>query len=250
MGSTIANMVGSSEEVLVAWKMGNMAGESVEELTRPLPTVFLIGTNDAGWGDVPRLLRSVPLARIVGQASHESEALRATPRLAPEVLISVPTIEGTSTLELLIKLRARSPASAIIVLTGCFDAKAVSILAGLGRASYLICDGLYADALCHSLSAMLAGAAMIDTRAVADALLEQPWHRAVPSPAAEQLSAREREVLQLIVVGTSEKEIATSLGLSPSSVQTYVERLRTKLGAKNRPHLVAIAVHQGLASVT
>ncbi|WNO54643.1 response regulator transcription factor [Stakelama saccharophila] len=60
------------------------------------------------------------------------------------------------------------------------------------------------------------------------------------------LTARERDVLAEVCIGRSSKEIALRLGIRPQTVEAYVARMRLKLGATNRCHLVALAVHQGL----
>jgi DNA-binding CsgD family transcriptional regulator len=59
-------------------------------------------------------------------------------------------------------------------------------------------------------------------------------------------TAREREVLAMLATGATDGEIADSLGLSPATVQTHVRNAKTKLGARNRPQAVALAVAQGL----
>ncbi len=62
-----------------------------------------------------------------------------------------------------------------------------------------------------------------------------------------ELTARETEVVALVVDGLSEREIAESLGITRSTVHFHVERARQKLGARNRAQLAALAVARGLA---
>ena len=69
-----------------------------------------------------------------------------------------------------------------------------------------------------------------------------------PGP-AENLSRREREVLELVVSGSSSREIAILLGISPASVDTYRSRLMQKLGVENLPGLVRFAIRHGIATV-
>jgi DNA-binding NarL/FixJ family response regulator len=68
----------------------------------------------------------------------------------------------------------------------------------------------------------------------------------MPGPAARILSERERRVLSLLADGASDKIIAAQLGVQRTTVETYIIRLRAKLGAESRAHLIAIAARQGL----
>ena len=64
----------------------------------------------------------------------------------------------------------------------------------------------------------------------------------------ERLSAREMEVLKLVVEGNTSLEVATRLGLSPKSIDTYRSRLMTKLDVEHLPALVKFAIRRGLTS--
>jgi len=64
----------------------------------------------------------------------------------------------------------------------------------------------------------------------------------------ERLSARELEVLKLVVEGNTSQEVATLLGLSPKSIDTYRSRLMTKLDVEHLPALVKFAIRRGLTS--
>jgi DNA-binding CsgD family transcriptional regulator len=64
----------------------------------------------------------------------------------------------------------------------------------------------------------------------------------------ERLSAREMEVLKLVVEGNTSSEVALRLGLSPKSIDTYRSRLMAKLGLEHLPALVKFAIRRGLTS--
>jgi DNA-binding CsgD family transcriptional regulator len=64
----------------------------------------------------------------------------------------------------------------------------------------------------------------------------------------ERLSAREREVLKLVVEGNTSSQVANLLGLSPKSIDTYRSRLMTKLDVDHLPGLVKFAIRRGLTS--
>lgn len=63
------------------------------------------------------------------------------------------------------------------------------------------------------------------------------------------LTARESEILGQVAIGNSAKQIAAEVGLAPRTVERYIENVRHKLGARNRSHLIAIAVACGVLQV-
>jgi len=123
---------------------------------------------------------------------------------------------------------------------GAFGRVVAGIHAGLGPAAFA--------------EAWLAGRALSLVEAVAEACRVDPCERgavrplpAPPEPAARYgLSAREREVLRLLVAGRKDREIADALFLSPRTVTTHVSNLLGKLGVANRAEAAALAAREGL----
>jgi DNA-binding CsgD family transcriptional regulator len=70
-----------------------------------------------------------------------------------------------------------------------------------------------------------------------------------PTSPLHQLSAREIQVLKLVVEGRTSKEIARALGLFPSSIDTYRSRIMAKLGVRDVPALVRLAIRSGLTDL-
>ncbi|MGO9904091.1 MAG: helix-turn-helix domain-containing protein [Solirubrobacteraceae bacterium] len=68
--------------------------------------------------------------------------------------------------------------------------------------------------------------------------------------AGQTLSARERDVLALVAIGETGHTIAAQLRISPATVETYIRNCLAKLGAKNRPHAVVLALKRGDISLT
>ncbi len=71
-----------------------------------------------------------------------------------------------------------------------------------------------------------------------------------PGSAGQMLSPREREVLALVAIGETGQTIAAELRISPATVETYIRNCLAKLGAKNRPHAVVLALKRGDISLT
>jgi DNA-binding NarL/FixJ family response regulator len=65
-------------------------------------------------------------------------------------------------------------------------------------------------------------------------------------PKAAPLSKREREILQKVADGSTTRQVATELGISPHTVKTHLERIFEKLGANDRAQAVAIAIRTGI----
>jgi DNA-binding NarL/FixJ family response regulator len=75
------------------------------------------------------------------------------------------------------------------------------------------------------------------------------FHEGMTADPLDLLSARERQVLQLVVEGNSNAEIARSLLLSPKSVETYRSRIKQKLNLRTLPDLVKFAIRHGLTTL-
>ncbi len=117
-----------------------------------------------------------------------------------------------------------------------------------GAAGYLIKDSALEE-LVKAIRAVMAGQTYL-CPAVAGAVVEayKAGRPGAPAAVASALTAREREVLQLLAEGHSNKEIASVLHLSPKTVGTYRERLMHKLGIHTVAGLVKYGIREGLTS--
>lgn len=62
----------------------------------------------------------------------------------------------------------------------------------------------------------------------------------------QSLTARELEIIEFVANGFSAKEVAKKLGIAPSTVERHTESVRTKIRARNRPHMVMVAISMGM----
>ena len=74
----------------------------------------------------------------------------------------------------------------------------------------------------------------------------QVFSQSLPAPFVVLLTSRELDVLKLVASGYSAKEVALYLGITPRTVESKIERVRLKVGARNRTHMVARAAQLGL----
>ena len=188
------------------------------------------------------LLVASPGVAVVGEANNGREAVRLAMELKPDVVlmdISMPDLNG---LEAARMLRERLPAAKVIVLSMHSSTEHVYQAFEAGAAGYVL-KASVAGEVKAALAAVRAGQQYLSPA------LREAYEHARRSPSAsplERLSARERQVLQLVVEGRSSAEIARLVHLSPKTVETYRSRLMQKLGVPDLPSLVKFALQQGL----
>ncbi len=144
-------------------------------------------------------------------------------------------------------LHQRVPRARVIVLTSFLDDERLMPAVQAGAAGYLLKDVEPSD-LARAVRTAHAGEALIDPTVAARLLGALTGPRAATPPDAEQLTNREREVLELIAAGRSNKRIALELGIAEKTVKTHVGHVLAKLGVADRTQAALLAVQQGLVS--
>ncbi|HWQ38811.1 MAG TPA: response regulator transcription factor [Burkholderiales bacterium] len=191
------------------------------------------------------LLSADPEFEVIGEVGNGRDTVRRAEELGPDAVIldiSMPDLNGIEAARL---LRERCPGVRIVMLSMHSSSEHVFRAFEAGASAYLLKDSAGAE-MKAALRAACAGRRYL-SRAIADL---DPSKRALPARASplERLSARERQVLQLVVEGHSSAEIARLVHLSPKSVETYRARLMRKLGVKDVPALVKFAIEHGLTT--
>jgi NarL family two-component system response regulator LiaR len=184
---------------------------------------------------------------IVGEASDGAEAIEQAQRLEPDVILMDLVMPGLDGIGAMRQLRVRSPGSRVIVLTSFLEDERVLPAIQAGAAGYLLKNVAPAE-LARAIRAAHAGEAIIDPTAAArlvHAIADDARPR-IEEP--ERLTRRERDVLELIARGQSNKRIALELGISEKTVKTHVGHLLAKLGVSDRTQAALMAVEEGLVS--
>ncbi len=140
-------------------------------------------------------------------------------------------------------LRAHCPGTQVIALTSYKDEDLVQQALEAGAIGYLLKD-VSADDLAAAIRAAHAGKSTLAPEA-AQVLIQTATRP--PSP-GHDLTVRELEVLQLMVSGQTNPEIAASLVVSPSTVKYHVSNILSKLGAASRTEAVAVALQNNLVT--
>lgn len=201
------------------------------------------------------LINSQPDLRVVGQASDGFEALTLARDLRPALLVmdvSMPICNGVEAVRL-IRATPELADLRIVMLTIHDDDEHLFAAIQAGANGYLLKNTNSAEFL-RGVRAALAGEAILPPK-LAARLMEE-FARLASQPAAsvaignpgdeEELTWREREVLQLIATGASDQEIAEKLTLSIHTVKTHVRHILAKLHAVNRRAAVNEARQRGL----
>lgn len=183
--------------------------------------------------------------RVVGEGMEPTQALADLQRLQPAVLVLDLQLGERSGLELLAMLHERALPVRTVVLTMHAQPGLVAQALRLGAAAYVL-KGSPAAELVTAVDAVLAGRRHLGpgvAELAASALTE-----ADSADGVARLSARERQVITMVVRGQSSAAIGQALHLSPKTVDSYRSRLMAKLGVADVPALVRLAIREGLIS--
>jgi|SRR5450830_202059 DNA-binding NarL/FixJ family response regulator len=194
------------------------------------------------------LLLATPGIQVVGEASEGREALKLIRHERPDVAIVDISMPGLQGLELAAVLHEELPQVRVIILSMHSSEEYVRRALKSGAAGYLLKDGL-AGELELAIESVARGDTYL-TPAVSRAVIEDYVRRtgAEAEGGRELLTARQKEVLQLIAEGHSSREIAEILNLSQKTVETHRTQLMRKLDIHDLAGLVRYAIRIGLVS--
>ncbi len=182
---------------------------------------------------------------VVGEAQNGEEALASVQELQPDIVlmdIAMPRMNG---LEATRRIRQKYPHTRVLILTQHEDRQYVLPLLQAGASGYILKRAVGTD-LIAALRAVSRGETFLYP-AVAAAVVEQMRHPnegGMPRP--ESLTSREREILQHIVWGKTNSQIAAALSLSVKTVEWHRANLMSKLGVHSVADLVRLALQSGL----
>ncbi len=180
---------------------------------------------------------------VVGEASDGQEALARVAELRPDVVVMdllMPVMNGVEATR---AIRAAYPEVEVVALTSVLEDRMVVDAVEAGAAGYLLKE-TRPDDLFEAVRAAARGEVRLDPRA--QARLMRELRRPVPSaPAFETLTEREREVLEQLAHGATNKGIARALGVGEATVKSHVSAVLAKLGLKSRTQAALHALREG-----
>jgi len=180
---------------------------------------------------------------VVGEVGDGRDALRSAEELTPDVVvmdIAMPELNG---IEAAAMIRARCPDTRVVILSMHSSSEHIYRALAAGASGYVLKASAGAEVI-GAVQAVHLGRQYLSP-ALREAYAAAVHGRARASP-LDRLSARERQVLQLVAEGKSSAEIGELMRLSPKTVGTYRLRLMDKLGVDDVPSLVKFALQHGL----
>ncbi|WP_129839412.1 response regulator transcription factor [Streptomyces sp. RFCAC02] len=198
------------------------------------------------------LVDSDPGMTVTGEASDGAEAVRVVREAGADVVLMDIRMPGTDGLAATRAIGADpSLAGVRVVILTTFESDDYVVEALRAGASGFLGKGAEPEELLHAIRLAAAGESLLSpsaTRGLIARFLARDGAGGPPLDAArlDVLTAREREVLVEVAGGLSNDEIALRLGVSPLTVKTHINRLLTKLSARDRAQLVVTAYETGL----
>ncbi|RAY17119.1 DNA-binding response regulator [Actinomadura craniellae] len=188
---------------------------------------------------------------VVGQAADGREAFAACRELRPDVVLMDIRMPGADGLEATRKITADprlTDVRVVILTTFDLDDYVYGALRS-GATGFLLKDTEPAE-LIHAVRVAARGDALITPSVTRRLIAEFAGRVQAPGadPRLNALTAREREVMQLVAAGLSNDEIAARLVLSPATAKTHVSHIMTKLDVRDRSQLVVLAYESGMVS--
>jgi len=186
------------------------------------------------------LLEQEPDLEPIGEAATAEEAVRALPRLTPDVVVIDVEMPGIGGLEGIGLIRERAPDARVLVLSMHDQARDVRRAFDAGAHGYLPKAAADED-LVRAIRAVAAGERYVHPSLGAALAAPQP-----ASGPIDELTARERDVLRLLALGHTNQEIAEQLVVSVRTVESHRAHVMTKLRVSTRAGLVGEALRAGL----
>jgi DNA-binding NarL/FixJ family response regulator len=185
--------------------------------------------------------------KVIGRAQDGREAVRQSLETSPDVVLmdnAMPVLNGTEATRMICK---RRPQTRVTMLSIYSDPTHVYRALQAGAMGYVVKMSV-AKEIFDAIRAVHSGRRYLSTL-LADDVIDQCLGKAPTEVLLERLSHRERQVLQMLAEGRPVADIATTLFLSPKTVDTYRARMMEKLGIHGLAGLIRFAIQQGLVSL-
>jgi DNA-binding NarL/FixJ family response regulator len=197
------------------------------------------------------IIDAQPDLEVAGECGDGQTAVDLAREVDPDVVVMdvrMPVLDGIAATRLLAGADVPRPVKVLVVTTFNLDEYVYEALRA-GASGFLLKDAP-PDRLLHGIRTVASGAALLDPEVTRELVgrFATRIRPAAPGTHDTSLTPRELEVLHLLADGLSNGEIAAELVLSPETVKTFVSRILTKLGLRDRVQAVVYAFRHGLVS--
>jgi two-component system response regulator NreC len=195
------------------------------------------------------LIDGLPNMEVIGEAANGREALHVAGQQGPDVVImdvNMPDLNGIEATRLLMK---ELPTVKVVGLSMYSDKRFVDGLLRAGARGYILKSGAFEE-LANAVRTVMAGDIYLSPKVTGVVVENYVGILTTGEPALQAvLTAREREVLQLLAEGRSSKEIASRLHVSEKTVHTHRQNIMEKLDIHSIAELTKYAIREGITSV-
>ena len=210
--------------------------------------VLIADDDDLMRAGLVELLSGDPSIQIIGEASNGRQAVERARRLDPDVVlmdVRMPDLDG---IEATRELTRATPDTRVLILTTFEQDDYVFGALRAGASGFLV-KRTRPEELIAAVHTIAAGDALLSpsvTGRVIDRMAQQPTPDLADQASLGELTPREREVLELVARGLSNREIATALVVEESTIRTHTKRILMKLGLRDRVQIVIFAYETGV----
>ena len=194
------------------------------------------------------LLAEIDDTEVVGEAANGIQAVDQAEQLRPDVILmdlEMPQMDGVEATR---RITAAQPDRRILVLTSFITDDKVFAAIEAGALGYLLKDSSSAE-LVEAIHRVQRGEPALHPDIARKILAKLGPAPSAGEPAAEPLTARELEVLELVAQGLSNQQIAEQLHISGQTARTHVNRILSKLHVANRVQATLYALRQGISKL-
>ena len=186
---------------------------------------------------------------VVGEATNGREAIERCQRLKPDVVLMDIAMPGLGGLEATLELKREVPNARVLVLTQYDDREYVQRFLKAGVAGYVL-KRMLGSELAVAIRSAARGGLVLDPQVAREAIQHAPRE---PGPGSddpyETLTDREKQVLRLVALGHSNKEVAGFLGVGVKTAMSHREHMMEKLNLHSRTDVIKFAIKQGVIRV-
>jgi len=198
---------------------------------------------------IKALLSLADDVEVVGEATNGREAVERCKRLKPNVVLMDIAMPGLGGLEATLELKREVPNARVLVLTQYDDREYVQRFLKAGVAGYVL-KRMLGSELAVAIRSAARGGLVLDPQVAREAIQHAPRE---PGPGSddpyETLTDREKQVLRLVALGHSNKEVAGFLGVGVKTAMSHREHMMEKLDLHSRTDVIKFAIKQGVIRV-
>jgi len=198
---------------------------------------------------IKALLDNQEEIEVVGEAKDGREAIKAIEELSPDVILMDIAMPGLNGLEATRRIKKKFPKTKVVVLTMHTNEEYIFQILNAGADGYLVKETAFQD-LISAINSVHRGEAFmspsISKKVMTDYIQRAQGEERV---GFDTLTTREREILQLVAEGNSNKKIAEVLFISPKTVETHRAHIMDKLNIHDRAGLIKYAIRKGMINL-